>query len=112
MTRTLNIKTGLTAFAATLALSMNLLAAPAAMAGDRGRGWNGGNNHRVEHHVARNPHRRAHRLAPRWHIHRHAPRRVYRPVYVERRDFPVGAVIAGIGLGIITHAILTGPYHD
>jgi hypothetical protein len=138
MTRKLNIKTGLTGFAAALALAAGLFAAPDAMAGDRGDRWKGGSNHRIERHVdrhraarrverrrasrhvernralkrGRHDRRYARRAAPKRHVHRHVPRRPHRPVYVKRDDFPVGAVIAGIGLGIITHAIISDHYHD
>ncbi len=56
--------------------------------------------------------RHVHRPAPRRHIHRHAPRRHYHRHHVKRRDFPVGAVIAGIGVGIITHAIISNHHYD
>jgi hypothetical protein len=132
MTRNVNIKSGLTGFAAALALAAGLFVAPDAMAGDRGERWRGGDHNRVARHVERNrvEHRRfdrrpVRRAAPRRqvhvyhhvprrpvHVYRHVPRRVHRPVYVERRDFPVGAVIAGIGVGIVTHAILSSHYHD
>jgi len=112
MTRKLNIKTTITGIAATLALVLGLFAAPDAMAGERGKRWNGGRGHHVERHVERyRGHRPVYRPAPRRHIHRHVPRRPYRH-YVERRDFPVGAVILGIGAGIITHAIISNHYHD
>jgi hypothetical protein len=126
MTRKLNIKTMITGTAAALALTIGLFAAPDAMAGDRGKGWNNGRgnhverpvtNHRADRRVDRN---RAHRDHDRRYAYRPAPpRRIYRPVpkrphrhYVERPDFPVGAVILGIGAGIITHAIISNHYHD
>lgn len=117
MTRKLNIKTGLTGIAASLALVLGLFAAPDAMAGDRGKGWRDGRGHHVERHVDRHranrhyrDHRRhAHRPARRGHFKRHVPPRPHRH-YVKRNDFPVGAVILGIGAGIITHAIISDHY--
>ncbi|MDH3239087.1 MAG: hypothetical protein OEO83_00330 [Alphaproteobacteria bacterium] len=126
MTRKLNIKATIAGVAATLALVVGLFAAPDAMAGDRGKRWNDGRGHYVERQVNRNrAHRRVeryhayhyhgrrhvHRPAPRRHIHRQVPKRPYRS-YVKHRDFPVGAVILGIGAGIITHAIISNHYHD
>jgi hypothetical protein len=130
MTRKLNIKTMITGTAAALALTLGLFAAPDAMAGDRGKGWNNGRGHHVERqvtrhrgyrhverhradrHRARRDHgrRHAHRSAPPRRIYRHVPKRPHRH-YVKRRDFPVGAVILGIGAGIITHAIISNQHH-
>jgi len=124
MTRKLNITSTIAGVAATLALTLGLFAAPDAMAGDRGKRWNDGRGHHVERQVKRHrahrqierrrAHRRAHRFhrGHRRHVHRPAPRRHYHRHHVKRRDFPVGAVIAGIGVGIITHAIISNHHYD
>ncbi|MDX1483960.1 MAG: hypothetical protein R3229_05710 [Alphaproteobacteria bacterium] len=114
--------------AASLAIALSLFAAPAANAGDRGSHWSGDRGHRIERHVERDrharrdyrkkAHRRAHRddrrryhrrhgryhQDRRWHRH-HNHRRHHRHVRRDR-DFDLAPVIAGIGLGIVTYAIL------
>ncbi len=125
MTRTLNSTLRLTGLAAGLAFAVTLFAAPGAEAGDRGARWDNDRNHRIERHydgdreVRRHRHKRAHRHARRhhrnWHRgHRHHRR--HRHVWRHHRHDHLGPVIAGIGLGILTHAILSnrdrGHYHD
>ena len=123
MTHASKTKLRLTGLAAGLALAMNLFAAPEAVAGDRGDRWERDRSPRIERHYdrdrdrdrakrryRRNKHRYAHRHWRRHedrYAHRHGRRhKRQHHRHSRRRGDSVAPIIAGIGLGIITYAIL------
>ena len=128
MTQAMNTKLRFTAIAGALALAATLFTAPAAIAGERGDRWDRDRSPRVERHYDRDRkvqrHRRVHRRADR-RSDRRAVRRAYRDHdrraysphghrhghrhgrhYGHRHDHSLAPVVAGIGLGILTYAII------
>lgn len=133
MARTRTATLRLSAIAAVFALGAGLFTAPLAVAGERGDRWERDRSYRVErrydgdrdyrrdrrrdrdyrhdrrwdrkadkrHETARKRYRRGHdheyRPKHRRHAHRH---------YVKKKDDWVGPAIVGIGLGVLTYAIL------
>lgn len=121
MTRTSKTTLRLSAIAAGFALAVNLLTAPAAIADDRGKRWDRDRNHRVERHYdrgrdVRRAHKRDHKAYKRYHkahkrgrrviIRHHPPKHHHHHHYVVKKDRSVAPVVVGIGLGILTYAIL------
>jgi hypothetical protein len=136
MTQAIDTKLRLTGIAGTLALAMTLFAAPASFAGERGDRWERDRSPRIERHYNRDRqmnrgHRRAQRIERHYRMrraerraHRRTERRVHRRAegynshrghrrghghgrhYGHRRGHSLGPVVAGIGLGILTYAII------
>ncbi len=127
MTQAINNKLRLTGIAGTLALAMTLSAAPASFAGERGDRWERDGSSRIERHYdrdrraerrvrradrraerrVRRADRRAERRAYRYNSHR-GHRHGYRHGrhYGHRHGDSLVPVVAGIGLGLLTYAII------
>lgn len=97
MTQALNTKFRFTAIAGALAVAATLFTAPASYAGDRGDRWDRDRNHRVERHYDRG--RQVHRPGYRYGYRYVRPRR-------HRDDHILAPVVLGVGLGILTYAII------
>ncbi len=116
MTQAINNKLRLTGIAGTLALAMTLCTASASFAGERGDRWERDESSRIERHYdrdrraerrVRRADRRAERRAYRYNSHR-GHRHGYRHGrhYGHRHGDSLVPVVAGIGLGLLTYAII------
>lgn len=123
MTQAINNKLRLTGIAGTLALAMTLSTASASFAGERGDRWERDGSSRIERHYdrdrraerrvrraerrVRRADRRAERRAYRYNSHR-GHRHGYRHGrhYGHRHGDSLVPVVAGIGLGLLTYAII------
>ena len=119
MTQAMNIKLRLTGIAGALALTATLFTASASLAGERGDRWERDGSSRIERHYDRDRqvrrhrrgerrgHRRAKRRADRY-AYRRGDRRAYRyhSHRGHRHGYYLDPVVAGIGLGILTYAII------
>ncbi len=134
MTQAINNKLRLTGIAGTLALAMTLSTASASFAGERGDRWERDGSSRIERHYdrdrraerrvrradrraerrvrraerrVRRADRRAERRAYRYNSHR-GHRHGYRHgrLYGHRHGDSLVPVVAGIGLGLLTYAII------
>lgn len=124
MTQAMNTKLRLTGIAGALALAATIFTASVSLAGERGDRWERDRSPRIERHYNRDRQvRRAGRRAERradWYAHRRGDRRAYRynsprghghgyrrgRHYGHRHGHSLGPVVAGIGLGILTYAII------
>ena len=126
MTQATTAKLRFAGIVGTLVLAVTLLTAPASFAGERGDRWQRDRGPRIERHYDRHRQARRHRRADRY-THRRGDRRTYRYKphrgqrhgqrhghqhgrrhghYGHRRGHSLAPLVARIGLGILTYAII------